>query len=220
MQPQQHVYYASYGSNLNKDRFYSYLTGKKYSTALVTHKGCENATEPKNIVNFCAPQMSLYFAQESTFWGSGGVGFVQLAQHSDEFVHMRMYLITQEQFCDIVAQENGAHDEYEQIRSQLLPIMQQLHSSGTRKMHRVLPTGAWYNALLYLGTAEDGHAIFSFTTFDSFEHLIQAPCKNYLQVIAQGLRDAGMSKVECAEYLLKKRGMHGKLEQFIHEVFE
>lgn len=49
-----------------------------------------------------------YFAKNSTIWG-GGAAFLctQLRDKNNKSSHGRMYLITNEQFLDVVEQENG-----------------------------------------------------------------------------------------------------------------
>jgi hypothetical protein len=97
------VWYASYGSNMHEDRFMAYVQGGRPEGATRTYAGCTDKTPPVEDVpiRFHARP---HFAMRSTVW-SGGVAFVD--PDPQAACLGRAYLITAEQFDEVVAQENG-----------------------------------------------------------------------------------------------------------------
>ena len=98
------VWYATYGSNLLRERFDCYIQGGQPAGAGNTYKGCRekaNARETRRVVL----PYSLYFAERSKTWG-GAIAFIRRSI-SDARTYGRMYLVTYGQFNDVVRQENG-----------------------------------------------------------------------------------------------------------------
>jgi hypothetical protein len=110
-----------------------------------------------------------------------------------------MYLITYEQFCDVVAEENGRS-----VRdSRLVPSFGEL----VRGKEFVLPGNPLYGKLLHLGST-DGWPLLTFTS--ARDLVVSAPNRGYIECIAAGLRETyGMSHVEISEYLAKAAGIAG-----------
>src|SRR5574341_764364 len=104
MQTHDHIWYASYGSNLSKDRFYCYIMGGRPQGAEKIYVGCRDKTPPvleKPVIL----HHELYFAKSSRTWQNGGVGFVRTEPDTSVQTRGNMYLITKEQFCDVIKQE-------------------------------------------------------------------------------------------------------------------
>src|SRR5688572_6640616 len=95
------VWYAAYGSNLSRSRFDCYLRGGCPDGATHTYPGCRDDTAPSGDVA-AEIDAELAFGGASVTWG-GGVAFVRDAQAK---ARARLYLLTLEQFSDVVAQEN------------------------------------------------------------------------------------------------------------------
>lgn len=89
------IWYASYGSNLQKERFLCYIRGGKPKGREDTYKGCKDKTLPaldeKLYIN-----RRLYFAKKSRGWKLGGVGFISNSIDDSARTLARMYLITKE----------------------------------------------------------------------------------------------------------------------------
>jgi hypothetical protein len=63
------VWYASYGSNLNRARFMAYIEGGTVAGNDVVYEGCTDITAPRDDISLELPQ-SLYFAGWShRAWG-------------------------------------------------------------------------------------------------------------------------------------------------------
>ncbi|QNO16718.1 gamma-glutamylcyclotransferase [Alkalicella caledoniensis] len=84
------VWYATYGSNVNKERFMKYI------------EGCSDTTPPKKERPIIIDH-ELYFANRSGRWDSRGVAFLDLGKEGKTYG--KMYLITEEQFKEIQQQE-------------------------------------------------------------------------------------------------------------------
>jgi hypothetical protein len=112
-----------------------------------------------------------------------------------------MYLITEDQFNDVVLQENSLPVD----GSRILPLPEQL----TCREETLLPQAGRYSRLLFLGNAPEG-AIFTFTgTHDD----LNAPSENYVKVIAAGIRETypEMTGEQICDYLLRADGVRGAI---------
>lgn len=81
-----YVWYAAYGSNINKSRFMEYI------------ERCENKTTPIEDRPYIIPH-NIYFASHSNTWERKGVAF--LDDHKAGMALGRVYKITRKQFQDI-----------------------------------------------------------------------------------------------------------------------
>lgn len=100
----ERVWYACYGSNLNADRFRSYIEGTVNPANGIPENGCTDKslwTDTK-VQSF---RGQLYFAKSSKKWDYGGVAFIDL--DADDLIYMRLYLITREQFLEVQEQEGA-----------------------------------------------------------------------------------------------------------------
>lgn len=83
-----YLWYASYGSNLNYNRFMDYINS------------CDDTTPPiaskPVLINH-----KLYFASKSCIWENKGVAFIDPKEDKNEVTLGRMYLITKDQFEQI-----------------------------------------------------------------------------------------------------------------------
>lgn len=71
------VWYAAYGSNLDRDRFLTYLGGGRPPGATRTYPGARDRRPPANDRPLLLPG-ALFFAWESPTWG-GGIAFYDAA---------------------------------------------------------------------------------------------------------------------------------------------
>ncbi len=171
------VWYASYGSNCDAARFSLYLAGGEGDGAPGSHRGARNPGPPLD----SAP---MEFDSQITFnglskrWG-GGVAFLehQRVDSGTPGALGRRYLVTQEQFEDVVAQEN---------RRPTMPLPFESISPGET---RVVGEG-WYDALVSLRPVA-GVPVFTFTSSTAPESSTSTPpALTYLRTVASGLLQA------------------------------
>jgi len=93
------VWYAAYGSNLERARFLRYLQGDD------THVGARDRTAPRASAR-ARLDHALGFGHTSARWG-GGVAYLQAEPGSGEAL-ARLWLVGVDQFADVWAQENRA----------------------------------------------------------------------------------------------------------------
>src|SRR3954449_2685541 len=72
-----YVWYASYGSNINTDRFLCYIKGGKPEGSSKVETGCKDPSLPIASSTFTM-NFPLYFAKEAAKWESKGVAFIGL----------------------------------------------------------------------------------------------------------------------------------------------
>jgi hypothetical protein len=84
----------------------------------------------------------LYFSGRSRTWGNGGVAFIRENQARGPTLG-RIYLITDEQFNDVVMQENSKTPD----GSRFVPEFEKLVS----RQEWCLGNSAWYGKLLNIG---------------------------------------------------------------------
>ncbi len=186
-----HVWYAAYGSNLSRSRFDYYLRGGTPAGATHTYPGCRDSSAPVDDRAW-EIEPELAFGGTSRTWG-GGVAFVD--PDVPKGAKARLYLITMEQFADVVAQENWLEPG----------------SVSLPDLHDELDLGAdrTYGLVILVGKL-DGHRIATFTQHR--ETVSARPSIAYLRHIAQGLSEShGLSRAEIAAYLAAARGIHPAL---------
>jgi hypothetical protein len=195
-----HVWYASYGSNLLRDRFLCYILGGTPEGAKRNNTGTTDKTLPMDDRSISIKH-PLYFAERSESWQDGGVAFISEQQSKEDTTLGRMYLITPEQFIQVVRQENGLEPEDESLSVPLSEIQEQGEA--------IIGSG-WYGRVLYLGKKK-GHPIFTFTASKSIHDILPTtPGENYLRTIGRGIQETyGYSIEEVAEYFLTKPGVNG-----------
>lgn len=103
--PGEHVWYVAYGSNKVPARFHTYLRGGRPAGSRRTYLGARNPELPERCEAIRIPHR-LFFAGESPVWG-GGVAFVDPRADPVHSTPAVAWLVTTEQLCDLVAQENG-----------------------------------------------------------------------------------------------------------------
>jgi hypothetical protein len=116
-----------------------------------------------------------------------------------------MYLITDEQFNNVVMQENSK----EPNGSRFVPAFNQLVS----QLRCILPGNHWYGKLLNIGS-EGGCPILTFTTARTDLLNPNAPAEQYVKVIASGIKEtySGMSDDDIVAYLYRAAGIHGNID--------
>jgi hypothetical protein len=210
------VWYASYGSNLNFDRFKVYID--PYAPLppglSVKDHGCRDATLPTRNEAHTFEDFELYFADEKrTLDGwDGAAAFIR--RRDGSHVLGRMYLITFEQFNDVMLQENGVAEARTLVGLRLPPLESIVKKRGfsLKELNDQKLRNALYDQVLYVGD-KDGYPIFSFTTSDS-KLRNGAPSGPYLQRILLGLHETYPAKpdAEIYHYLAVAPGINGPVD--------
>jgi hypothetical protein len=109
-----------------------------------------------------------------------------------------MYLITVDQFVEVVKQENNYKGE---LRIDL--------KKAKEKGSLIVRENSWYGNLLYLGE-QKGHPIFTFTNERKLTEEINPPSEQYLLTIMNGLKETyNLNEIELKEYFEEKVGIKG-----------
>lgn len=189
----QYVWYASYGSNINTHRFLCYIQGGKPAGSTKVELGCNDQSLPVDESTFTINH-PLYFAKESARWGSQAVAFIGLTHNKDTATYSKKYLITIEQFLDIVKQENDGI-EFDINLNEVIELGSKIFNSHS-----------WYGNILYLGENE-GYPIFTFTApWEIGEVELKKPSHAYLSTIINGLKN-DYSSEDIYQYFLNKPGI-------------
>ena len=176
------VWYASYGSNLCAARFGCYIAGGTPPRGTRPCRGARDTTPPRQDRPLTIPYR-LYFAGTSKTWG-GAPSFIDIVESpatpTPTPTRARAYLITWEQFEDVVAQENGRS-----VTAPIDPALADLAEGGSH------PLGSdRYENVLCVGRDEDA-PVLTFTspwTMDRAE--LGAPALDYLRTMIDGLRES------------------------------
>ena len=188
------IWYACYGSNLLEERFLCYIRGGTAPGTSRTYEGCSDQALPLENEKIII-RNALYFAKHSETW-SGGVAFIGNHTKVKANTLGRMYLITSEQFEDILKQEI---DSKEPLSVNIADLILR------EKM--LVRKGSWYGNVLFLGFYNE----IPIVTFTHEVDLPPAkPSPSYLKVIADGIRETyDYEPEEIAEYFLETPGVHG-----------
>jgi hypothetical protein len=184
--PSHPVWYVSYGSNLSWARFRCYLEGGTPPGARGTNPGARDPSPPKADTALTLPGQ-VYFAGTSLMWG-GGVAFYDPDVPATTLA--RGYLLTVEQFTDVMAQELQAAPGA--IPSLPAPVVGD----------RVAITPGRYGTLVICGE-RDGIPMVTFTApWSMADASKNAPALAYLATLATGLAEShGMDLAARATYL-------------------
>ncbi|MBN2853299.1 MAG: hypothetical protein JXQ23_11245 [Clostridia bacterium] len=104
MKKNNYVWYLCYGSNLLEERFMYYIRGGFFEDNQTMYKGCTDKSSPLRIKSHIIHH-EMYFAEKSRKWGNGGVCFLKKEEDISVNTYARMYLITEEQFNEVMHQE-------------------------------------------------------------------------------------------------------------------
>lgn len=194
-QENKYIWYASYGSNLLEERFLCYIRGGKPEGAAKSYPGCTDKTLPTDNeeIYICS---ELYFAKRSRNWEDGGVAFIKTNFDEQQETLGRMYLITKEQFIDVVKQETDFNGE-------LMIDFDRALSEGSL----VFREGSWYGNIIFLGYQQD-KPIFTFTNQDNILPTTK-PSNKYLRTIVKGIHETYdyLNTLEIVDYLISKQGV-------------
>lgn len=199
------VWYASYGSNLNEQRFLTYIEGGRPPGSTRTYAGCDDRTRPEASVPMRFNGRP-HFALTSTVW-RGGIAFMDTHKAQAQALG-RAYLISVEQYDQVVAQENGGPS----LGAAKVPLDEVLASG------RHVQGSGPYETMVHVGDFE-GAPVLTFTSpFSTRDAMVRSgsvtrgnvrlpvmtnrPSAAYARMIGSGLEETfGLSKVQQADYL-------------------
>ena len=206
------LWYAAYGSNVNRDRFMEYVTGGTSSFNGVRLPGCRNKNAPIRDVAI-AINRELYFARNSDAWG-GAVAFVQ-PQPSRSQTLGRAYLITEEQFIDIAAQENGRRpgDPELVLHYKFAEANPQSYLNPADPSRPANQSGLWYGRVLLVGTRESWPILTLTSEYDGFSD-VSPPSRGYVTCIADGIKQLGrINGNALVQYFEGKMGVKDRISR-------
>jgi hypothetical protein len=181
----QHIWYVAYGSNLSRERFRTYLHGGQPNGSERNYPGCRDTSDAVDsfglLITGC-----VYFAGQSSGWGAG-MAFYDAGATGE--VAARAYLITTEQFVDVLAQETRRPPG---MTLDLDPFFQgDSYSDGV----------GGYPLLVRVGERR-GVPLVTFSRPRPTASPLVAPSRPYLAAMAIGLREAhGWSEVQIDRYM-------------------
>jgi hypothetical protein len=181
----QLMWYVAYGSNLSRERFCHYLRGGRPDGVERDYPGCRDTSDELDSFGLLITGV-VYFAGRSSGW-RGGMAFYDPEARGE--VAARAYLITAEQFVDVLAQET--------LRSPGMALDLTPAFRGDRYSNGV----GGYPILVRVG-CHRGVPLVTFTRDRRSASTLVAPTVLYLAAMATGLREAhGWSLTQIDRYL-------------------
>jgi hypothetical protein len=193
------IWYAAYGSNLDRDRFALYLGGGRPPGGARSLPGARDASPPRDERAVVLPG-SMFFGWRSPTWG-GGVSFYDADGHPEapegDSCLARAYLLTEGQFADVAAQEMHREPGEDVDLAHVLE-------------HKRDSLGPGRYETLHLVGELDGIAMLTFTADDPAALPANPPTPAYLATLVRGLRDThDLDDRALADYLLARPGLGG-----------
>ncbi|CAH8305491.1 unnamed protein product [Eruca vesicaria subsp. sativa] len=196
------VWYASFGSNMWKQRFLCYIQGGQVEGMANPCVGSMDKRPPKGITWGTYPNR-LFFGRESTnVWGPGGVAFTNPLTSPNDQTHMCLYRITLEQFNDVLFQENGLNIDFDSPIFDLTSL-KLVENNGSTPLEATL--APWYGNVVCLGREGDVPILTmtcSLSVIEKFlsgEVPLSPPAKAYANTLIRGLVEGGIFSEEEAE---------------------
>jgi hypothetical protein len=210
------LWYAAYGSNVNRDRLLEYIRGGGSRFNGVSYPGCRNGEDPVRDYAL-AVNRELYFARASGPWG-GAVAFVRPEPSKSQTLG-RAYLITEEQFADIACQENGRKPGDPELAFDYDYAAKHPESylNPTDASRPSAQAGQWYGRVLFLGTRESWPVLTLTAEWAGYAD-VNPPSRAYVRCIADGIRQLGrISHKALVEYFLSKQGVKERISRQVLE---
>ena len=189
----QRLWYVAYGTNLSRARFQVYLHGGRPLGGARDYPGARDPLAPERDFGLMIPG-GLRFLGASSVWGGGLAVYDPRAAGE---VAARAYLITAEQFVDVLAQEMRLQPG---LAVDLAPMQEaRWHSYGP----------GCYQTVVSLG-AREGLPMLTFTCAEVDDRPANPPSESYLRTMALGLREShGWTRSQIGAYLAGCPGAAG-----------
>ncbi|GAB2730564.1 histone deacetylase [Nocardia thraciensis] len=196
----RHVWYAAYGSNLFERRFDYYREGGNPPGTGRVYPGFRDPTPPRASRPITLPG-TIYFSWESPVW-TGGIAFYahNPADGWPVAAAARGYLLTVEQFDDLLAQE----------MYRVPGATAGLDLGEVVRRGKVGLGDGRYETLLHVADL-DGFPVLTFTSpWDPETVELNRPTARYLGMLAAGLREShGWTSGKILSYLAELPGVQG-----------
>jgi len=180
----KYVWYASYGSNMYKPRFMAYIKGSRVPGLEFVEEGCKDTSDPLDEGAMLLPHQT-YFARRSLRWSGSPVFMQKNKSNTNVTAYGRMYLITEEQFDDVLAQENYLETDLN---------LHEARQTAQQQGYCILNHNAWYGTLVFLGTAFSNKTtpsshwpVFTFTYHSDQTCHLGPPSPLYLNTMVKGI---------------------------------
>ncbi|MEM9000398.1 MAG: hypothetical protein AAGB24_09040 [Bacteroidota bacterium] len=216
---EQKIWYCSYGSNLSFERFKLYLFGGVSPIVDKIYSGCTQKAKPEKDEFFEIP-FELYFSKKVSFWDNGGVAFIKDIANEKITTRSRIYLISKQQFEEVVEQENN---HFANSRNFSLNL-EELKKNGYILLGNE-KENQYYGKVILAGF-KDGFPIITFTAkWSSTDIVYNRPSERYLKTIITGLSESQtITKEEIFSYLSSIKGIkefysENSLNSIIDEVY-
>ena len=128
----EYIWYACYGSNINRERFMKYI------------HGCNDSSAPVEEYPFEFPY-NIYFAAESPRWDNKAVAF--LDDTCEGHALGKIYKITREQYEDVKLQEGSKYTKKVEVGTvDGIPVY--TFTDIQRRVDIGIPSDAYFNTIL------------------------------------------------------------------------
>lgn len=197
-----YVWYLSYGSNMNRERFLCYIKGLQYKNHPNPEQGCRDQSMPLDERSITI-ENELFFALQSSRWNNMGVGFITEKKQHGAKTFARIYKITKEQFEDVVKQENrlDVHEDLD-IDYNLL----------RKQGSYCLFDDRFYGRLLMVDEIE-GIPVYTFT-INQIPKEYSKPTPYYIETIVSGIKSNFDHENELIYHAFKDlNGIRGQYDQ-------
>lgn len=171
----ERLWYVSYGSNLLRARFLTYLLGGRADGLDRSYPTTDDPRPPVAEAALLLPG-SIRFAREAASWGGGGVAFWD-PDHGGG-TPARGWLVTLRQFEELLHLENGG------LHRRRTAVPQQLWSTGGCDV----AGDGWYSRLVLLGQLDGAPAV-TFTATAGDMSVANPPGSAYAGVVARGIAE-------------------------------
>ena len=109
------IWYVSYGSNLDIDRFNCYIFGGTPQWSNRNHIGARIKKDPVK-QQFITIPYELYFSKSGKSWQNKAVAFIKSTKNEGIKTICKSYLISKDQFIDVFLQENSKNPFQDEIK--------------------------------------------------------------------------------------------------------
>lgn len=187
------IWYACYGSNMDYERFLKYIQGGQLIVNNTTkvYKPCPTDIKPPEQSEPYSIDRRFFFAKESKTWNQHGVAFISNKRNKKSKTFAKLYLISEDQFLHLFAQENGrlnAKINYEQ-----------LFQNGFLDFDY-----SFYNRILVIEKNHKGFPILTFTNKSKLSP--NKPFVDYTNLIINGLISThNLTTKEAFDYIVQNK---------------
>jgi len=185
-----------------RERFMCYIKGGTFSGNGYEEPGCKDPSDPIRDMNYRINR-AMYFSKQSPRWSNMGVAFLSEKESPKAQAFGKMYLISRDQFEDVVRQENRIPME-----TDLGIDYGTLEARGAYLVFE----DKFYGKLLCLGH-ESGWPIYTFTAPIQEEAYVK-PSEAYLKSIMKGvLLNFGPIHQDLIQVFSSTQGVEGHYSQ-------